>query len=187
MTSKNSYKLLMKVDSNTRGNSYWFQFKVRNFEPGKTVQFTILNFTRSIHKFYRENMNVMVKRELDFDDDRSMSLQSEEDEPYTREDEWRVGQCTGIEFGSSPVLRNGGTNATYNDYYYKLSFEYEFKKADEGHFVYFSYAKPYGYSELIRDLAQVRTKLLRQMPNSKGDQPKMITSKKVSSTSPVKN
>lgn len=39
MTNINSYnyKLLMKVDSNTKGNSYWFHYKVKNFEVGTTV------------------------------------------------------------------------------------------------------------------------------------------------------
>lgn len=33
-TNINNYNLLMKVDTNTRGNSYWFNFKVRNFRIG---------------------------------------------------------------------------------------------------------------------------------------------------------
>ena len=28
------YNLLMKVDANTRGNTYWFMFKVTNFKVG---------------------------------------------------------------------------------------------------------------------------------------------------------
>lgn len=32
--NENVYNLLMKVDTNTRGNTYWFMFKVSNFKIG---------------------------------------------------------------------------------------------------------------------------------------------------------
>jgi hypothetical protein len=46
------YNLLMKVDSNTRGNTYWFYFKVTNFIIGMKYKFNLLNFTRSLENFY---------------------------------------------------------------------------------------------------------------------------------------
>jgi hypothetical protein len=51
----------MKVDSNTKGNTYWFYFSVQDFRIGVTYTFNIYNFTRSMEKFYREGMNVCVK------------------------------------------------------------------------------------------------------------------------------
>jgi hypothetical protein len=51
-----AYNLLMKVDSNTKGNTYWFMFKVTNFKVGQKYSFYILNFTRSrsLEKFYKD-------------------------------------------------------------------------------------------------------------------------------------
>mmetsp|Transcript_5071 Transcript_5071/g.7656 ORF Transcript_5071/g.7656 Transcript_5071/m.7656 type:complete len:216 (+) Transcript_5071:1461-2108(+) len=55
------YNMLMKVDSNTKGNTYWFCFRVQNFRVGVRYTFNIFNFTRSIEKFYRDGMNVVIK------------------------------------------------------------------------------------------------------------------------------
>ena len=47
--TRHEYNLLMKVDTNTRGNTHWFYFKVTNFIAGEmTYRFNILNFTRSM-------------------------------------------------------------------------------------------------------------------------------------------
>ncbi len=53
--------MLMKVDSNTKGNTYWFCFRVHNFRVGVRYTFNIFNFTRSIDKFYRDGMNIVLK------------------------------------------------------------------------------------------------------------------------------
>lgn len=57
------YNILMKVDTNTRGNSYWFYFKVTNFRVGQRYSFNVYNFTRSMDKFYQQGMNVLTKAE----------------------------------------------------------------------------------------------------------------------------
>ena len=61
--NENVYNLLMKVDTNTRGNTYWFMFKVSNFKIGQTYKFNILNFTRSMEIFYKDGMNVVTRAE----------------------------------------------------------------------------------------------------------------------------
>jgi len=53
----------MKVDANTRGNTYWFYFKVTNFRVGQRYTFNVCNFTRSMEKFYQHGMNVLTKAE----------------------------------------------------------------------------------------------------------------------------
>ena len=63
MHNNQEYNLLMKVDTNTKGNTYWFMFKVTNFRVGVRYTFNILNFTRSIEKFYKEKMNIVTKAE----------------------------------------------------------------------------------------------------------------------------
>lgn len=57
------YNLLLKVDSNTKGNTYWFYFSVTEFRIGVKYTFNIFNFTRSMEKFYREGMNIITKAE----------------------------------------------------------------------------------------------------------------------------
>ena len=42
----------MKVDTNTRGNTYWFMFKVTNFTVGQKYKFNLVNFSRNAEKFY---------------------------------------------------------------------------------------------------------------------------------------
>ncbi len=53
----------MKVDTNTRGNTYWFYFKVTNFIIGMKYKFNILNFTRSLDQFYQQGMNIVTRAE----------------------------------------------------------------------------------------------------------------------------
>ena len=62
-TNTETYNLLMKVDTNTKGNTYWFMFKVKNFRVGKKYTFNILNFTRNMDCFYRHRMNIITRAE----------------------------------------------------------------------------------------------------------------------------
>ena len=54
----------MKVDTNSRGNTIWFMFKVvGGFKVGQKYKFNILNFSRNLDKFYNQGMNVCTKLE----------------------------------------------------------------------------------------------------------------------------
>ena len=53
----------MKVDTNTKGNTYWFMFKVSNFIVGQKYKFNVMNFTRNVEIFYNNGMNVLTKVE----------------------------------------------------------------------------------------------------------------------------
>jgi hypothetical protein len=53
----------MKVDTNTKGNTYWFMFKVNEFLNGAKYKFNIMNFTRNVEKFYNSGMNICTKIE----------------------------------------------------------------------------------------------------------------------------
>ena len=48
LVSEAEYNLLCKVDTNTKGNTYWFYFKVLNWRPGSTVTFNVLNIARDL-------------------------------------------------------------------------------------------------------------------------------------------
>jgi ribonuclease HI len=76
VVNENEYNLLMKVDTNTKGSSFWFNFKVRgiwkstskqrnghaNTERGRVIKFNIVNFNKSdIKGFYQNGMNVMSR------------------------------------------------------------------------------------------------------------------------------
>ena len=57
------YNLLLKVDTNTRGHTHWFYFKVLNWRPETIVKFNILNFARELSSFYGRGMNIMTRVE----------------------------------------------------------------------------------------------------------------------------
>jgi len=77
------YNLLMKVDTNTRGNTYWFMFKTSDFLVHQKYKFNILNFSRNVDKFYYNDMNIVTKRETK---DSELS--------------WEHGKCESIEYFS---------------------------------------------------------------------------------------
>ena len=57
------YNLLLKVDTNTRGNTHWFYFKVLNWQPNSSVTFNILNIARDMNRFYGKGMSVITRTE----------------------------------------------------------------------------------------------------------------------------
>ena len=66
VVNENEYNVLMKVDTNTKGTSFWFNFKAHgrwSIKPNKqnrTVKFNILNFSKSdVKYFYHHGMGVM--------------------------------------------------------------------------------------------------------------------------------
>ena len=76
MVNENEYNLLMKVDTNTKGSSFWFNFKVRgtwksnvkqrnghaNTERSRVIKFNIVNFNKSdIKGFYQDGMNILSR------------------------------------------------------------------------------------------------------------------------------
>lgn len=63
LVAQNKYTLLLKVDTNTRGGSHWFYFKVMNWRPGQTVEFKILNLVRNLQGFYSKGMNIYTRQE----------------------------------------------------------------------------------------------------------------------------
>jgi hypothetical protein len=63
LVTEYEYNLVMKVDTNTKGNTYWFMFKVNEFQVGSRYKFNIMNFSRNLEKFYSSGMNVCTKSE----------------------------------------------------------------------------------------------------------------------------
>jgi hypothetical protein len=111
----------MKVDSNTKGNTYWFYFSVQDFRIGVRYTFNIYNFTRSMEKFYKEGMNVLTKAEKQGGQDAdsepkdpcpakpkegpepSSTDNSPREQATTPIGQWRYGTCQNILFEQSEL------------------------------------------------------------------------------------
>ena len=63
LVSECEYNLLCKVDTNTKGNTYWFYFKVLNWKPKTKVTFNLLNVARDLTPFYSKGMNIWSRSE----------------------------------------------------------------------------------------------------------------------------
>ena len=57
------YNLLCKVDTNTKGNTYWFYFKVLNWKPKAFATFNVLNVARDLVPFYNKGMQIWTRCE----------------------------------------------------------------------------------------------------------------------------
>eukprot|EP00347_Sterkiella_histriomuscorum_P022249 403331150 len=115
LVQENEYNLLMKVDTNTKGNSLWFYYKVSNGRPGQVVQFNILNFSRDLKTFYQYGMNISVMRESG-----------------NKNQQWEQDRCFDIIFQqSSELVKSIGKISGQPKYYYELSFKYKFETAEE--------------------------------------------------------
>lgn len=99
--TRHEYNLLMKVDTNTRGNTHWFYFKVTNFLAGDmTYRFNILNFTRSMAQFYQNGMNIMKRAEpLRVPDE------IKEEVRHGPAEDWQYAACHNMLFESSMLPR----------------------------------------------------------------------------------
>lgn len=176
------YDLLMKVDTNTKGNTYWFMFKVSDFQVGVRYKFNILNFSRNCEKFYSQGMNVVTRAEKRTNkvEEPEASRDKEEateniDGTEPKQDNvdgvWRYDACEGIQFlPQSEVVRAVRKNPETGEvqhvrYFSKLTFSYRFKPEDRDKAIAFAYAVPYGYTDLLRDL-DIMKKNLMSMPDS---------------------
>lgn len=63
LVNETEYNLLCKVDTNTKGNTYWFYFKVLNWTPKASATFNILNVARDLVPFYSRGMQVWSRCE----------------------------------------------------------------------------------------------------------------------------
>ena len=63
---------------------------------------------------------------------------------------WRYGLCENIYVDFTDIPRSN------QKHYQKLSFSYKFRPEDMGKAVTFCYARPYGYSDLQKDLKRAK-------------------------------
>ena len=50
----------MRSDTNTKGHTHWYYFKVKNMKKGQTVKFNICNFTKK-KCLYLRVFNLLAK------------------------------------------------------------------------------------------------------------------------------
>ena len=84
-----------------------------------------------------------------------MGSNSLDSDAFQNADVWRYGTCKNINFGQSDIVKSHsmswktGQEVRTNYYYFQLSFEYTFTEEDLGGYVYFCYARPYSYTNLL--------------------------------------
>ena len=105
---------MLKVDTNTRGNTYWFYFKVLNWRPNTTVTFNILNIGRDLSAFYARGMQIQTRTESS---------------DGTQRSEWVTGEnATVLEFTTCELCRamKKDKEEEIKKYYNKLRFQVKF-------------------------------------------------------------
>jgi hypothetical protein len=117
----------MRVDTNTSGHHQWFNFSCENPSnyQGKTVTFTIKNFTKD-ESLYTSGMRVAI---------------SKKSQGYKY---FKGGE--NITYKQSALIRRKHIDPTRSKYFYELKFNFTFGMTDDK--VYFSYCFPYTFSHL---------------------------------------
>ena len=136
-SSDTEYNLILQNDTNSKGHTQWFYFRVSNTTSGLRVTFNILNFGKP-DSLFNYGMKVLV---LSTNDNQRAGLS------------WTRG-CDNISYYPNNIRKNSGSKS-----YYTLTFNYTFAYSRDT--VYFAYSYPYTYSDLMEDLARIESDSLR--------------------------
>ena len=125
------YNLYMSGDTNTKGQTRWFYFSIKNAKHGQTIRFNICNFHKPI-RLFRKGMKPMFYSD--------------------KEGEWKPIPSD-IEFyrNTSPV------DSPKKQYHYTLSFSHTFLHGEDT--VFFSLGIPYTYTRLLEFLSSLESRL----------------------------
>lgn len=129
--SNEEYNLVLQNDINSKGNTQWFYYQVKNTSSGMDVKFNIVNFTKK-DSLYNEGMKILVF--------------SEKENEASQLGWFREG--SNISYYENNIRRPGSSK-----HFFSLSFNYKFKYAEDT--VYFAYCFPYSYSDLMQDLLRL--------------------------------
>lgn len=119
---------MLQNDINSKGNTQWFYFQIKNTTSGLDVAFNIVNFTKK-DSLYNFGMKILIFSEK---------------ENQKSDLGWFRGG-TNISYYANNIRRPGSSKC-----FYSLSFNYKFEYDDD--VVYFAYCFPYSYSDLMQDL-----------------------------------
>ena len=126
----NTYQLFLQNDTNTKGYSQWFFFRVKKGKKGQKIKLNIMNFQRKKTK-YSLGIKIWYYSQK-------------------KKEEKNIG------WHHTNENVNYYQNFLYNfiknnrNYYYTLSFEYTFEYDNDE--VYFANSLPFFYSDVINDL-----------------------------------
>lgn len=124
---KNEFDLFLRSDTNTRGHTSWYYFKVSNRGVTGEVQLNICNFGKK-KNLYAGGLK-----------------------PYELKEggEWRQDGCYDVCWVER-ICRYGFERKAF-----QLQFKYNFKEKNQT--VYFAYSIPYSYSRLHRVITELTT------------------------------
>lgn len=124
---KNEFDLFLRSDTNTRGHTSWYYFKVNNRAVTGEIQLNICNFGKKKNLY-----GVGLK-------------------PYEMKEggEWRQDGCYDVCWVER-ICRYGFERKAF-----QLQFKYNFKEKNQT--VYFAYSIPYSYSRLHRVITEITT------------------------------
>ena len=124
------YQLFLHNDTNSKGYTQWFYFRVNNLKKGQTVNFSIMNMLRKTTKYCYGIKIWVYSRKKDINEKISWH-HTEEKVLYYKNNLYRL---------------NKGNRQNYHT----LSFNYTSKYDDDE--VYFANCIPYTYTDLMNDL-----------------------------------
>ena len=128
--SNNNYELFLQNDTNTKGYSQWFFFRITKGKKGQKIKLNIMNFQRK-KTLYSSGLKIWYYSQK-------------------KKKEKKIG------WHHTKENVNYSQNFLYNftrnkrTYYYTLSFEYTFEYDNDE--VYFANSLPFFYSDVINDL-----------------------------------
>ncbi|KAL4449715.1 hypothetical protein ABPG74_008088 [Tetrahymena malaccensis] len=137
--SEKEYDLVLQNDINSKGNTQWFFFSVRNMIKNQMVKFNIVNFLKNDSLF-----NYGMKPVVFSQQDNKQNGNSWSREGFS------------VSYEKSNILREGSNSK----YYYKLSFSYQFKYTNDT--VYFAHCFPYTFSDLQKFTASLLNDPIRK-------------------------
>lgn len=126
--SNEEYNLVLQNDINSKGNTQWFYFQIKNTTAGLDARFNIVNFTKR-DSLYNFGMKILIFSE-------------------TENEKSELGWFRGghnISYYQNNIRRPGNSKC-----FYSLSFNYRFEYSEDT--IYFAYCFPYTYSDLMQDL-----------------------------------
>ena len=127
----NNYELILQNDTNTRGHSQWFFFRISNGKKGQKIKLNIMNFQRKKTKY---SLGIKIWY--------FSQKKKEEKNIGWHHTEEKIEYFPNFLYNFNKGKRNN---------YYTLSFEYTFEYDNDE--VYFANSLPFFYSDVIKDLS----------------------------------
>lgn len=124
------YDLILKPDTNTKGNTQWYYFRVSNTRQGKTYRFNIINLLKP-DSLYNHGMRPLIYSEI---------------EAKANGIGWHRG-CYKICYFQNTLKRKTA------GFYCTLTFSIEFNHKND--VVHFAHGYPYTFTDLCRYLTEL--------------------------------